>query len=184
MFTNSPEPCSIRRGNSSDLPSVVDIWIEGVVSGFCIPPPPPEDALQFFAEKLSRQTERFGIWVAMRAGSIVGWMALQPCRSNPFDALTVAEISTYVSSLDRRKGVGRALLRFTHEHAKRVQIRELRANIAATNEASLNLFESHGWSRVGLLPRAANREPEYFFYAYAVSLAKISQNEMSPYLEE
>jgi L-amino acid N-acyltransferase YncA len=83
----------------------------------------------FFAERVDRQNEIFGIWVALFEDTIVGWQGLQPCRNNPMEALKVAESSTYVSPTSRARGVGRALLVFAQEHAARVQLKELRGNI-------------------------------------------------------
>jgi len=168
MLANALELINIRRAKQQDLTGIVDIWLAGVLSGFGISPPPTENALRFFAEKLDLQTEIFGIWVAVREDNIVGWQGLYPCRNNPIEALTVAESSTYVSPTTRAKGVGRTLLLFAQEHAMRVQLRELRGNIATTNTASLRLVDSLGWSKVGTLPRARNDSLEFFFYAYAV----------------
>jgi L-amino acid N-acyltransferase YncA len=161
---------NIRRAKQEDLTSIVDIWLKGAVSGFGTTPPPTDNVMRFFRERIDLQTGVFGIWVALCENRIVGWQALQPCRNNPIEALTVAESSTYVSPENRRKGVGRALLIFARSHAARVHLTELRSNIAVTNSASLNLVDSLGWNRVGILPRGRrNNAKPFFFYAYAVT---------------
>ena len=164
----SLEPINIRRARRSDLQSIVDIWIAGIASGFGTTNFATEEALRFFEAKLEMQSEKFGIWVAMCGDHIVGWQALYPCRNNPIEAVTVAKSSTYVSPAGRGKGVGRALLVFAQQHAMRVQLKELRANICAANFASLRLVNLLGWSRVGTLPRIGDDSPTFLFYAYAV----------------
>jgi L-amino acid N-acyltransferase YncA len=108
----------IRRATPADADNIVTAWIHGLGTATHLRLPPKAEALAFFEDRLNRQTETFGLWVAEYQGAFAGWQGLQPCRANPVSKF--AESSTYVSSTVKTKGVGRALIMHATEHATRV----------------------------------------------------------------
>jgi phosphinothricin acetyltransferase len=156
----------IRRATSADADGITTAWIHGLGTATHLRLPPKDEALAFFEDRLNRQTETFGLWVAEHQGTFAGWQGLQPCRPNPVSKF--AESSTYVSSAVKAKGVGRALIMHATEHSRHVGLDYIVAFIRTENIAMIRIVESCGWSLVGRLPRGTPSYPEYLYYAYAV----------------
>jgi L-amino acid N-acyltransferase YncA len=123
----------IRRAKFDEVGIVSRIWMEGVSSGFGADPPPLDNVIEFFAERIRKQTPLFGIWVAIGDHQILGWQAMQPCRNNPISADRSAESSTYVADGHKGKGVGKALIAFALEHARRTNMLYVQGIIGANN---------------------------------------------------
>ena len=85
---------------------------------------------------------------------LVGWAALSPVSSRAVYR-GVAEVSVYVASSARGKGVGRALLQRLIEQAEENEIWTLQASIFPENKASLSLHETLGFRTVGYRERIA-----------------------------
>lgn len=85
-------------------------------------------------------------------GEILGWAALSPVSERCVYG-GVAEVSVYVASEARGRGVGRALLQALVEASEDAGLWTLQAGIFPENEASLCLHESCGFRRVGTRER-------------------------------
>ena len=86
--------------------------------------------------------------VATSEGHVVGWAALSPVSSRAVYA-GVAEVSAYVGSDSRGKGVGKVLLESLVVGSKRNAIWTLQASIFPENVASIALHKSCGFREVG-----------------------------------
>ena len=86
--------------------------------------------------------------VARAAGQIVGWVALSPV-SNRCVYRSVAEVSLYVKSSAREKGVGKALLEAAIEDSERIGIWTLQGGTFPENTASIALQKACGFREVG-----------------------------------
>jgi phosphinothricin acetyltransferase len=86
--------------------------------------------------------------VARSAGEIVGWAALAPV-SRRACYRGVAEVSVYVASDARGKGVGTALMKRLADDAAAGGIWTLQATVFPENDASLALHERVGFRVVG-----------------------------------
>lgn len=86
--------------------------------------------------------------VARSSGEIVGWAALSPV-SGRCAYSGVAEVSIYVASGARAKGVGRTLLMKLAEESEKAGIWTLEAGMFPENKASISLFRSCGFREVG-----------------------------------
>lgn len=87
--------------------------------------------------------------IVLSAGNeISGWAALTPVSSRCVYA-GVAEISVYVSTDQRGRGVGNLLLKELIKESEANSIRTLQAGIFPENEASLKLHYKNGFRMVG-----------------------------------
>lgn len=86
--------------------------------------------------------------VAREDTQIVGWAALSPVSSRQVYA-GVAEVSLYVATSARGRGVGKFLLRALVEASEQAGIWTLQAGIFPENVASIELHKSLGFREVG-----------------------------------
>jgi len=142
----------IRQARPDDASAIAAIWISGVHHSFGVPMPPDIDALAWFGERITRESESFGYWVADRDGVIFGWCSLQPCRNNPLSERRMGEISTYIAHEASQKGLARILIRFIINHAASVGITYVVGHARAGNTVILKLLDSMGWIQVGQMP--------------------------------
>ena len=91
---------------------------------------------------------RFGRFVACMNEEVVGWAALSPV-SNRCVYGGVAEVSVYVGSAQRGKGVGKLLLKQLITESEENDIWTLQAGIFTDNVASVKLHESVGFRVIG-----------------------------------
>ena len=89
---------------------------------------------------------------AAQDGTILGWAALTPVSGRCVYA-GVAEISVYVASAARGKGVGKQLLAALIEASEREGLWTLQAGIFPENTPSLALHTSLGFRQIGLRER-------------------------------
>jgi phosphinothricin acetyltransferase len=80
--------------------------------------------------------------------TILGWAALSPVSKRPVYA-GVAEVSVYVTSDARRKGVGTMLLEALIAQSEAAGIWTLQASVFPENKASFWLFRENGFRTVG-----------------------------------
>jgi L-amino acid N-acyltransferase YncA len=156
---------TIRRATLSELDAVVSIWSEGQISqghGQMN----LDEAKRIFSLRITSENKKYGIWVAQLNGRVVGRQSLHRARANP--VLNWAESSTYISPEHKRVGVGRKLLTFATGYARVVKLTYIQGFIQRDNPAPIQIVESLGWRRVGVLPRLSDSDTEWLFYVYAV----------------
>ncbi len=90
--------------------------------------------------------------VAREPAGVAGWAALVPVsRRSVYRG--VAEVSVYVASRARGRGVGRALLEELVERSERAGVWTLQAMVFPENEPSLRLHRACGFRVVGVRER-------------------------------
>jgi len=144
----------IRDAREADLARIVAIYNEAVPGRRATADTEPvsvQSRLPWFHE---HSPARRPLWIAERDGVMVGWLSFQSFYGRPAYAAT-AEVSVYVSGAAQRGGVGRCLLARAIEHAPRLGLATLLAFVFGHNEPSVRLFEAHGFTRWGHLPRVA-----------------------------
>ncbi|HXD95420.1 MAG TPA: GNAT family N-acetyltransferase [Candidatus Acidoferrum sp.] len=145
---------TIRDARDADLARIVAIYNEAI--------PGRRATADTEAVSVASRLSWFGehtparrpLWVAERAGVIVGWLSFQSFYGRPAYAAT-AEVSVYVGGAAQRGGVGNQLLARAIERAPGLDLATLVAFVFGHNEPSLRLFERHGFERWGRLPRVA-----------------------------
>jgi phosphinothricin acetyltransferase len=135
---------SCRSLTAEDWPDVKAIYEEGIASGDATferaaPPWPDWDAAHLSSCRI----------VALSGdGRMVGWAALSPVSSRCVYT-GVAEVSVYVTSSARGRGVGTRLLTTLVERSEANGLWTLQAGIFPENTASVTLHERCGFRIVG-----------------------------------
>jgi len=89
-------------------------------------------------------------------GRVRGFALSAPFRSRPAYRWTV-EVSAYVASGTRRRGVGRGLIARLVEVLAEMGYRTAVAVIALPNEPSVRLHEALGFEPVGVFPKVGHK---------------------------
>ena len=92
---------------------------------------------------------------ANQKGEILAWGSRSDYHPREGYRIT-AEISVYVASGARGKGLGRRLVNFMLESAPKFGVKNVVALIFSSNAASLNLFAKFGFTRWGELPEVCD----------------------------
>jgi L-amino acid N-acyltransferase YncA len=90
--------------------------------------------------------------IPLSATRVLGWAALSPVSSRRVYA-GVAEVSVYVASAARGRGVGRALLQALVQESEKNGIWTLQAGIFPENATSIALHKSCDFREVGIRHR-------------------------------
>jgi len=138
----------IRELTPADWEDVSAIYLEGIATGqatFEVVAPSWED---WNVDHLS-----FARLVAFsQEGTIEGWAALSSV-SNRSAYSGVTEVSVYVASDARGKGIGRALLEELIQQSEKNGVWTLQASIFPENVTSVALHKSCGFREVGVRER-------------------------------
>jgi phosphinothricin acetyltransferase len=144
-----PMTVVIEAMTPADWDQVRAIYLEGIASGqatFEIDAPSWEE--------WDAGHHRFARLVARSDGRLAGWAALAPVSRRRCYA-GVAEVSVYVSTADRDRGIGRLLLLAVIAESERQGIWTLQGATFPENEASLRLQHSCGFRELGRRERIA-----------------------------
>lgn len=139
----------VRRAALDDLPAITEIYNEAILTTtatFDTEPKTVEQRLEWFHS----HDDRHPVIVAVLAGQVVGWSSISKwSERHAYD--DTAEISFYVKSEFRGRGVGRQLKEATIAEARRLRFHTLIARVAEGSDASLHLNLSCGFVHVGTL---------------------------------
>lgn len=144
----------IRPATLAELPVIVEIYnaaIPGRQATADTAPVTVESRLEWFK---SHDPATRPLWVMETKGRILGWLSLSSFYGRPAYSATV-EVSLYVATAVQGLGVGRQLLQHALNVAPGLGVTTLLAFIFGHNQASIKLFEGHGFTSWGLLPRVA-----------------------------
>lgn len=102
-----------------------------------------------FAAKIARLTATHAFFVAEDQGGVIGYAYASPYRERPAYRWS-AEVSVYVRTGQRHRGVGRALyaelLAWLRQHGFRIVV----AGVTQPNDASMALHTGMGFTPVGV----------------------------------
>lgn len=147
---------TLRDAIETDLPSIVAIYnttIPGRGVTADLEAVSVESRLAWFR---AHSAGNRPLWIVEDDdGRMLGWLSFSDFYGRPAYRATV-EISVYIAAGARGKGLGRMLLQRAIAAAPRLSIRTLLGFIFGHNEASLRLFETHGFVRWGVLPGVAS----------------------------
>ncbi len=150
----NPLELKLRLAQREDLARIVEIYNETIPSRQVtadIELVSVESREPWFHEHTAT---KHPLWVTEIDGRIAAWLSFSSFYGRPAYDCT-AELSVYVAASFRRRGVGNFLLSEALVAVPALNIKNLLGFIFGHNEPSLALFERHGFSRWGLLPRVA-----------------------------
>ncbi|MBV8273015.1 MAG: N-acetyltransferase [Cupriavidus sp.] len=146
---------TVRVATRGDLPGIVEIYNSTVPSRMVTADTEPVTVASREAWFDAHQPERRPLWVCEDAdGRMAGWVSYSDFYGRPAYGAT-AEVSIYLHESRRGQGLGRFLLEQAIAHAPKVGVTTLLGFIFGHNAPSLALFERHGFTRWGDLPRVA-----------------------------
>jgi len=146
---------TIRLANGTDAAAIAEIYNEAVATTtatFDVEPKSAEDR----AAWLATHDRRHPVFVAEFEAGVVGWACLSAWSDRAAYSGT-GEITYYVLSTHRGRGIGRRLQDALIDHAGKHAFHTLIARITAGNEASVRLCESAGFEHVGTMKEVGHK---------------------------
>lgn len=134
---------TIEKMEDKDWDAVEAIYLEGIVTANAT-----FETESPGWENWNKNHLRICRLVAKENSQIIGWAALSPVSSRCVYS-GVAEVSIYVSSSKRGKGVGKSLLQALIEDSEREGIWTLQGGVFPENIASIALCKTCGFREVG-----------------------------------
>jgi L-amino acid N-acyltransferase len=164
---------TLRPAGISDAERLRDIYNEAVretTATFDTEPRSLEDQVSW----LEGHDDRHPVLAALLDNVVVGWASLSPWSERCAYEGT-AEISVYVGSEWRRRGVGRALVQETLRAGARCRLHTILARIAEGNPVSRRLHLSAGFTPVGVMHQVGYKFGRYLdVELLELSLAPVS----------
>ena len=133
----------IRALRSDDWPTIRNIYAEGIATGNAT----FETAAPEWAKWDSGHLQNCRL-IAGNSQQALGWTALSPVSGRCVYS-GVAEVSVYVASVARGRGVGKMLLHSLVEQSEHFGIWTLQAGMFPENVSSIALHKSCGFREVG-----------------------------------
>lgn len=133
----------VRQMTSDDWAKVSHIYAEGITTGFATFEQDVPDYDQWDQAHI-----RSCRLVAEEEGIIHGWAALSPVSSRCVYG-GVAEVSVYVGTKSRGKGVGKLLLEELISQSENAGFWTIQSGIFPENEASISLHKKVGFRYIG-----------------------------------
>ena len=141
---------SVREMRAEDWPDVRRIYLEGIATG--------QATFETEAptwEQWDQSHHRFARFILMGEEQVVsGWCAISSVSQRRVYS-GVAEVSVYVTSAARGRGVGSTLLEALIHDAEKNNIWTLQASIFPENTASVELHRRFGFREIGRRKRIA-----------------------------
>ena len=148
-------PILFREAQYSDLVKIISTYNSTIASRLVtadLEPVSVESRKDWFN---SHTPQHRPLWVVLVNDEYAGWMSFSSFYGRPAYNGTV-EISLYLESTYRYKGIGKACLQKAFETCEQLQITTLLGFIFDHNDVSLNLFYKMGFEKWGHLPKIAN----------------------------
>jgi L-amino acid N-acyltransferase YncA len=151
----SPADYTLRNATDADLPAIVDIYNATIPSRMVTADLEPVTVEARRPWLVAHQNPSRPLWVLVDpAGEVSAWLSFDTFYFRAaYDG--TAMIALYVAASHRRRGLGRHLLKEAMARAPALGLHTLLGYIFGHNEASLRLFEAHGFDHWGHLPRVA-----------------------------
>ncbi len=133
----------IRQMTTSDWEQVSNIYSEGIATGFAT----FETSAPDYGQWDSSHTEHSRL-VAEDNGILLGWAALSPVSSRCVYG-GVGEVSIYISTQSRGKGIGQLLMERLIEESEKAGFWTLQSGVFPENTGSIKLHEKMGFRYIG-----------------------------------
>lgn len=139
----------IRLAGIEDLEPITEIYNDAIINTIATFDKEPKS----IAEQriwFESHGDEYPIVVGELDKKIIGWAALSPYSARCAYSAT-AEVSVYIREDKRGQGFGRAMLEHILKLGHKKKFHVLIARIAGGNENSIHLFESVGFTHVGVM---------------------------------
>ena len=146
---------NIRKVELSDLAAITDIYNQAILNTtatFDTNTKTAEEQKTWF----DKHDEKYPILVGLDNNQIVGWASMSAWSDRCAYADT-AEISLYVSEIERGKGIGRKLTEAILKAGKEAGLHTAIARIAQGNDVSIHLAESLGFKHIGVMKEVGKK---------------------------
>lgn len=156
----------IRRGEARHLAGIVEIinhYIATTPITFDVEPFDVESRTPWFRQ--FAESGRHQLFVAERAGRVLGWSASGPFRAKAAYE-TTAEASIYLAPGEVGQGLGTKLYERLFAALGGEDLHRLVAGITLPNEASVRLHERMGFERVGVFTANGRKLGRYWDVAW------------------
>jgi phosphinothricin acetyltransferase len=145
----------IRAGEPADLAAITEIYNDAVLTTTATFDTEPKSVAEQSKWFQSHDT-RHPILVAVLDGTVVGWVSLTMWSDRrAYD--DTGEVSFYVKSEFRGRGLGRQLTRAMIDEARRLNFHTLIARVAGESSVSLRLCKSVGFADVGVMKEVGRK---------------------------
>jgi len=142
----------IRPATNSDIPEITAIYndaIQNTTATFDTEVKTEEQQVKWFNE----HGEKHPVLVAEDQGKVIGWASLSRW-SDRCAYQDTAEVSVYVDSEHREKGVGKKLLEVLILEGKAAGLHNLVSRITEGNLNSIHIHEKFGFRHIGIMKKA------------------------------
>lgn len=140
-----------RLATREDLPAIVEIYNATIPSRLVtadLDPVSVDSRIGWFEQ---HHPGFRPLWVAEEDGRVAGWLSFSTFYGRPAYDKT-AELSVYVDTSFRNRGLGSHFLRQAIAHAPSIRVDRLIGFVFGHNQPSLDLFAKFGFARWGELP--------------------------------
>jgi L-amino acid N-acyltransferase len=137
----------IRDAFEDDLEAILAIYNDVIVNTTAVYSEKPHTLQMRKDWYVDRINNNFPVFVVEVGGVIAGFSSFGHFRVWPCYRYTV-EVSVYVDTIYRGKGISKTLLRALIDRAKELNIHAVIAGISADNEISIKLHSSFGFEEV------------------------------------
>ena len=169
----------IRIATIADLEKITEIYNQAVLSKFETADTTEfesKDRLDWF---YSHPQHTYPIFVYELNHTVVGWISISPYRRGRKALRYTAEISYYIHTDFKRKGIGSKLVEYVLNHGKVLNFKTIFAIILDKNIASINLLKKFDFAEWGHMPDIADFDGEICGHVYyGRKVLKISQNKI------
>ena len=142
---------TIRHGNISDLPRIVDIYNQAIRGGEAT-----GDLDEFdVKERISwfeQFNEAYPLYIIEVRGEIAGYGTLTPYRPGRRAMKSIAEISFFLDNKFQGMGIGSFLIEYMIEDCRRIGKKTLLAILLDINEKSIVILKKFGFEQWGEFP--------------------------------
>ncbi len=143
---------TIRPATTSDIPKITKIYndaIQNTTATFDTEIKSEEQQLLWFND----HGKKYPVIVAEEDGLVVGWASLSKW-SDRCAYQDTAEVSVYVDSEHRDKGIGKKLLEMLILEGKTAGLHNLVSRITEGNRNSIHIHEKFGFRHIGIMKEA------------------------------
>lgn len=137
----------LRNAEEADLQAILDIYNDVIINTTAVYSEEPHTLQMRRDWYLDRVNNNFPVYVAVEDNKVAGFCSFGHFRAWQCYRFT-AELSLYVGTAYRGKGISKIMLQALIERAIEMNLHVLIAGISADNHVSLNLHQSFGFEEV------------------------------------